>query len=261
LLYESTHLIAITETRTEAQASAAWGCMLLLGFVSAFIMDGIIGLLTGGNVAHTHDVPPVDTEAPKAQTTVVTSNGSALGSFPADGFSGSAPGSFTAFPSDGVYRPAPPGGGPLVMGNALGADVQEIDADIAAGLASNARRKRIFCGILLGDFMHNFVDGIFIAAGFLNCGPTMGWSITAATVYHEIGQEIADYVILTDPMQGGLRAPFALLVNFLSGTGVIFGVICVLAQDKMENYDTGMLLAFGGGIYLQIGAAEAMAKV
>jgi zinc transporter ZupT len=251
-------MIAINETRTESQASAAWGCMLLLGFVSAFILDSIVALLTGGAVTHTHDVPPVDTEAPKAQTMVVTSNGSALGSFPADGFYGSAPGSF---PADGFYRPSPPGGGPLVMGNAFGANVEEIDADIAAAVASRARQKRIFCGILLGDFMHNFVDGLFIAAGFLNCGPTMGWSIVAASVYHEIAQEVADFVILTDPMQGNLSAPFALLVNFLSGTGVIFGVICMLGQDQMDNYDAGMLLAFGGGIYLQIGAAEAMPKV
>ena len=199
-----------------------------------------------------------DTEAPKVQTTVVTSNGSALGSFPADGFSGSAPGSL---PADGFYRPSTLGSAPLVWGNAFGANVEEIDAGFAADVASRARQKRIFCGVLLGDFMHNFVDGLFIAAGFLNCGSTMGWSIAAATVYHEIAQEIADFVILTDPMQGNLSAPFALLINFLSGTGVIFGVICMLGQDKMANYDAGMLLAFGGGIYVQIGAAEAMPKV
>ena len=49
--------------------------------------------------------------------------------------------------------------------------------------------------------MHNLCDGLFIGVGFLACGPTLGWSITAATVYHELAQEISDYLILTNPRQ------------------------------------------------------------
>lgn len=64
----------------------------------------------------------------------------------------------------------------------------------------------------------------------------MGWTITAATVYHELGQEFADYIVLTDPKQGGLTPPAALLLNLLSGFSVIFGVVAVLAQDEIDAY-------------------------
>merc|ERR1711912_116083 len=53
----------------------------------------------------------------------------------------------------------------------------------------------------------------------------------------------------------------ALLCNFLSGLSVILGAVVVLAQDSVSNFDQGMLLAFGGGVYLQIGASECMPRV
>ena len=119
---------------------------------------------------------------------------------------------------------------------------------------------RILVGILLGDFMHNLVDGIFIGFAFMSCGTATGWTITAATVAHEVGQEIADYLVLTNPSQGNLKPLKALALNFVSGLSVILGVIIVLAQGAEDNFSNGMLLAFGGGIYVHIGAAECMSR-
>jgi len=123
------------------------------------------------------------------------------------------------------------------------------------------RNTRVLSGILIGDFMHNFVDGIFIGLGFMMCNDSMGWTITAATIYHEIAQEIADYLILTDPLQGGLQPWKALLFNFVSGMSVLLGVVIFLARGSEDNVAMGLVLAFGGGIYLQIGAAECMPRV
>ena len=112
----------------------------------------------------------------------------------------------------------------------------------------------------LGDFMHNLCDGVFIGTAFSACSDTLAWNISVATVAHEIAQEIADYVVLTDPKQGNLKPLTALILNFLSGTSVVLGAIIVLSTE-MDNRAIGMILTFGGGIYIQIGLGECMARV
>ena len=125
-----------------------------------------------------------------------------------------------------------------------------------------SRRVRVLCGVLLGDFVHNLVDGLVIGTAFgdRNCYKTMAWTITAATIYHELAQEISDYFVLTNPNQGNLKPPIALLLNFLSGFSVLLGVIITMASES-TMYSQGMMLAFGGGVYVQIGATECMPRV
>ena len=53
-------------------------------------------------------------------------------------------------------------------------------------------------------------------------------------VYHELAQEISDYFILTSPTQGALKPPLALLLNFLSGFSVLFGVLIVLEAELTQ---------------------------
>ena len=72
-------------------------------------------------------------------------------------------------------------------------------------------------------------------------------------------QEISDFV-LTDPKQGALKPFTAIAFNFISGLSVLIGVIVILEQD-LSNLDTGMILVYRGGIYLQIAASECMPKV
>ena len=125
-----------------------------------------------------------------------------------------------------------------------------------------SRRVRVLCGVLLGDFVHNLVDGLVIGTAFgdKHCYQTMAWTITAATVYHELAQEISDYFVLTNPNQGNLKPPVALLLNFLSGFSVLLGV-CITMATEASMYSQGMMLAFGGGVYIQIGATECMPRV
>ncbi len=137
-------------------------------------------------------------------------------------------------------------------------DEEKMGGDVSQ--MSSSRSRRIIGGILIGDFMHNFCDGIFIGSAFYICGTSMGWVVASASVYHEIAQEISDFCVLTDPGQGNLRAWLALLLNFISGTGVILGAILALALN-MTDFDTGMILAYGGGVYINIGATECMSRV
>ena len=120
-------------------------------------------------------------------------------------------------------------------------------------------KARLFAGVLIGDFFHNLCDGFFVAAAFEGCGKTFGWSVALATVLHELPQEIADYTILTGPVLA-FHPIKALLANFLSGVSVILGAVVVLSSE-VSNSDIGLLLAFGGGVYINIAATECMPRI
>jgi zinc transporter ZupT len=126
--------------------------------------------------------------------------------------------------------------------------------------ASPAVRMRVLTSVLIGDFLHNYCDGIFIGVAFAGCGSSLGWSVTASTIYHEFAQEVADYMVLTDPLQGNLKPALALALNFISGTSVFLGVVTIFGLDEISSQTTGSLLAFSGGVYLQIGASECLPK-
>ena len=76
--------------------------------------------------------------------------------------------------------------------------------------------------ILFGDGLHNFTDGILIAAAFLT-DPTLGLSATIAIIAHEIPQEIGDFMVL---LHSGYSRARALWFNLLSSlTAVLGGVL------------------------------------
>ena len=107
-------------------------------------------------------------------------------------------------------------------------------------------RYRFLLALIVGDFFHNFTDGIFIGAAFM-CNTSLAWKIVAVTVAHEIPQELGDFAVLrTAP---GFSTPKALAYNVVSGSSVMLGGIAIMAAD-ISNLDTGMLLAYGAGNYI-----------
>jgi len=65
---------------------------------------------------------------------------------------------------------------------------------------------------MLGDFFHNFADGLFIGNAFLLCNRSLAWTVTATTIFHELAQELADYCLLVNHV--GLEPLIALALNF-----------------------------------------------
>jgi len=128
-----------------------------------------------------------------------------------------------------------------------------------ADVVDTAERTRIITGVLIGDFFHNLSDGFFLGAAFAGCGTSFGWKVATGTILHEIAQELADYAVLTSS-EVGLKPIVALGLNFLSGTGVLLGAMIILAGE-VSNGVTGLLLAFGGGVYIHIAATECMPRV
>jgi zinc and cadmium transporter len=73
--------------------------------------------------------------------------------------------------------------------------------------------------IVLGDALHNFVDGILIAAAFLT-DPVLGWSTAAAILAHELPHEIGNFMVL---LSAGLSKMRALFLNALAGAAMMLG--------------------------------------
>ena len=75
--------------------------------------------------------------------------------------------------------------------------------------------------VLVGDSIHNFCDGIIIAAAFL-ADTQLGIVTSLAIIAHEIPQEVGDYIVL---LNAGFSRAKALLYNALSGLSAVVGGI------------------------------------
>jgi zinc and cadmium transporter len=105
--------------------------------------------------------------------------------------------------------------------------------------------------ILIGDGLHNMIDGIVIAASFL-VSPELGITTTVAVSAHEIPQEIADYGILVRRFS---RAR-ALLLNFVSGLTALAGaVLCWGFREVIEPH-LGWALTGTAGMFIYIAASD-----
>ena len=73
--------------------------------------------------------------------------------------------------------------------------------------------------IVVGDTVHNFIDGVLIAAAFLQ-SIELGVVAALAIIAHEIPQEVGDFLIL---LHSGYSRMRALAINLLSSTATVFG--------------------------------------
>jgi zinc and cadmium transporter len=73
--------------------------------------------------------------------------------------------------------------------------------------------------VILGDSIHNFCDGIIIAAAFL-ADTRLGVVTSLAIIAHEIPQEVGDYIVL---LNAGFSRGRALFYNALSGLAAVLG--------------------------------------
>lgn len=101
---------------------------------------------------------------------------------------------------------------------------------------------------LLGDAMHNFVDGMLIGASYLVSVP-LGVSTTLAVLLHEIPQELGDFGIL---VHGGLTVRRAVLLNLLSALVALVGAaLALVAGAAMKRFSITLVpLTAGGFLYL-----------
>ncbi|MFV1958283.1 MAG: ZIP family metal transporter [Planctomycetota bacterium] len=100
---------------------------------------------------------------------------------------------------------------------------------------------------LLGDGLHNFVDGLLIAGTWM-ASPAAGLVTTVAIALHEIPQEFGDFGVL---LSAGLPVRRALLLNALSAATAIVGALVILLAGGRLGIEPYLLpVAAGGFIYV-----------
>ena len=104
--------------------------------------------------------------------------------------------------------------------------------------------------ILVGDTFHNFVDGVLIAAAFVESTP-LGIVTALAIIAHEIPQEVGDFLIL---IHSGYSKTKALIFNLLSSLATLVGgILAYFALSHMQSLVPVFLaLAAASMIYVAV---------
>ncbi|CCE22520.1 MULTISPECIES: ZIP family metal transporter [Methylotuvimicrobium] len=105
---------------------------------------------------------------------------------------------------------------------------------------------------LMGDAVHNFVDGILIGGSFL-VDPVIGLTTTLAIVVHEIPQEIGDVGAL---VYGGYSPKDAVLYNFYCSLTVVMGAVFTLLLGQFAEASLILLLPIAAGGFIYIAATD-----
>ena len=109
--------------------------------------------------------------------------------------------------------------------------------------------------ILIADGVHNFVDGLAVAAAFL-VDIKVGISAWIATAAHEVPQELGDFGIL---IHGGWDKRQALIYNFLSALTFMVGGL--VAYGASFTVDVTFLVPVAAGNFIYIAAADLIPEI
>jgi zinc and cadmium transporter len=104
--------------------------------------------------------------------------------------------------------------------------------------------------VLVGDSIHNFCDGVLIAASFLT-NPHLGMVTSMAIIAHEIPQEVGDYIVLVN---AGFSRTRALVYNMISGmAAVVGGVLGYFLIEPWQAYlPYMMVVAASSFVYVAV---------
>lgn len=110
---------------------------------------------------------------------------------------------------------------------------------------------------LVGDSIHNFIDGLIMAASYVVSLP-LGITTTIAIATHEIPQEIGDFGVL---LYGGFSKKKAIMLNFVVAlTAVIGGIVGFFISSYVENIVI-YILPFAAGGFIYIAATDLVPEI
>jgi zinc and cadmium transporter len=113
-------------------------------------------------------------------------------------------------------------------------------------------RRPVGTLLLLGDGLHNFIDGMLIATAYLVDTP-LGVATTIAVILHEIPQEIGDFAVL---LHSGYTRGRALVLNFCSALTAVAGAAAVLLLHEYLEGIEAVLLPLVAGNFLYIAGSD-----
>jgi zinc and cadmium transporter len=138
----------------------------------------------------------------------------------------------------------------LVLWRHYHAHAHDLDADRTRPEAQDHGRSGLL--ILVGDSFHNFVDGVLIAAAFMQ-DTALGVVTATAVIAHEIPQEVGDFLILLHSGYGKARA-FAL--NLASSFAMVIGALAgYFALQGVQGW-INTLLALAGASMIYVAVAD-----
>jgi len=104
--------------------------------------------------------------------------------------------------------------------------------------------------VIMGDSIHNFCDGIIIAAAFL-ADTRLGIVTSLAIIAHEIPQEVGDYIVL---LNAGFSRARALFFNAVSGLAAVVGGVIgyFIVGPWQEFFPYLLVVASSSFIYVAV---------
>lgn len=106
--------------------------------------------------------------------------------------------------------------------------------------------------VIIGDTLHNAIDGVAIGAAFL-VNPAAGIGTALAVAAHEIPQEIGDFSIL---LGKGMRPRNVILVNVLSALATVVTALATYLLGGAADFNPALLLAVAAGFFIYIAASD-----
>lgn len=111
--------------------------------------------------------------------------------------------------------------------------------------------------IIIGDTMHNALDGVAIAAAFL-VSPATGLITAIAVAAHEIPQEIGDFGLL---LKKGMRRKNVIIVNVVSALATTVAALITFAIGSKSSLPIDFLLGLSAGFLLYIAASDIIPSI
>jgi len=111
--------------------------------------------------------------------------------------------------------------------------------------------------LILGDSIHNFLDGIVIALAYV-ANPALGLTTTLAVAAHEIPQEIGDFSLL---LYRGWSKRKVVVINILQSLLTVPGVVLGFYLGQALKLELPFLLAGAAGIFIYLAASDIIPEV
>lgn len=111
--------------------------------------------------------------------------------------------------------------------------------------------------IIIGDTLHNALDGVAIGAAFL-ISPSTGIIAAIAVAFHEIPQEIGDFGLL---LRNGMEKKKVLLVNGLSALATSLSAVIVYGFGNAESTFIPYALAITAGFFIYIASSDIIPEI
>ena len=106
--------------------------------------------------------------------------------------------------------------------------------------------------VIIGDTLHNAIDGVALGAAFL-VSPAAGIGTALAVAAHEIPQEIGDFSIL---LGKGMKPRRVILVNLLSAFATVVAALATYVLGGAADFNPASLLAVAAGFFIYIAASD-----